>query len=862
MRQQVFLKLAVRNLRRHLRRTLITLTAVAVGLAGLIFLWGYVDGTNRQMITNITGYLTGHIEIHQRGYHDDPTLDLAFGEPSGIAVRVAGTPSVAAVAPRIEGEALLSGQDKTRGVLVVGIDPRYEDKVTTIARAIKEGSYLDLADPKGIVLGDRVAEILQVRVGDEVALVTQAADGSVGAARYRVRGIYDSGIDLIDAMYVFLTLPAAQELYALEGRITTLALRLDDIGAVPRTAAALGQQLGNQFEALGWQRLVPGMVANVQFHEMMANIVLFIVFVIVTLGIANTILMGVLERTHELGVMMALGTGRGQVARVVLYEALLLGLIGIGLGVALGLVVVGYFGRFGIDLTQYSKAMQMMPGLTGVVYPSVGAGQLAWLAVLILLATLGASIYPAIKAAGLTPIEAIQGASHAVRFRVRRFGERLQLFPARAVFIRIALRGIARNPRRALLTFSAIGAGLAAYLFLSALMTGMVVQMRDNSIGLLTGHLQIEVKGFRDEFDAKLTLKDTERLLERARAKPQVVGVAPRLAAQAMVSSPTQSEPVIVYGVDPSAETQVTQLHEKIIEGRYLAAGAQPLISRQSGKDAVPANAPRATSDRREIVIGRKLAERLRVSLGEKIVVLAPSADGSLGSAALRVVGIYTTDNEAFDRAFALVNIQTARELLAIPRDALTIAVRLNDIKATAATSAALAEQLTAPNQQAVPWDVLVPEILQMVELISVNLRVILIVVFIVVLLGVTNTLLMAVLERTREFGLQLALGTRPAQILRIVLYESLVLGAFGLSGGALVGAAIVQYYRLRGFDLSDFSAGAASIPGLTTVIYPAIEFGSVWLPLLALLVTSVVAAIYPAWRAARLDPVQALRHV
>lgn len=860
MRQRVFLKLAVRNLLRYMRRTLITLAAIAVGLAGIIFGWGYIDGTNRQMITNITGYLTGHIEIHQRGFHDDPTLDLAFGKPDGIAARVAAARGVAAVAPRIEGEALISGPDKTRGVLVAGIDPRYEDKVTTIARAIKEGGYLDLADPKGIVLGDRVAEVLQVRVGDEVALVTQAADGSVGAARYRVRGIYDSGIDLIDSMYVFLTLPAAQELYALEGRITTLALRLNDIDAVPRTAAALGRELGGEFEALGWQRLVPGMAANVKFHEMLANIILFVVFVIVALGIANTILMGVLERTHELGVMMALGTGRRQIARVVVYEALMLGLVGIVIGLALGLAVVGYFGRFGIDLTQYSKAMQMMPGLTGVVYPSVGMGQVAWLSGLVLAATLGASIYPAIKAAGLTPIEAIQGASHAVRFHVRRLGHRLRIFPARAVFIRIALRGIARNPRRALLTFSAIGAGLAAYLFLSALMAGIIVQMRDNSIGLLTGHLQIEVKGFRDEFDAKLTLKDTERLLERVRTNPQVAAAAPRLAAQAMVSSSTQSEPVLVYGIDPVAETKVTQLHEKLVEGKYLASDAQAAAAVSPNIKA--AGTARPAADRREIVVGRKLAERLRVQLGDKIVVMAPAADGSLGSAALRVVGIYMTDNEAFDRALALVSMRTARELLAVPRDASTIAVRLNDIGVTAATTAALGRELTASNQQAVPWDVLVPEILQMLELIDVNLRVILIVVFVIVLLGITNTLLMAVLERTREFGLQLALGTRPAQILRTVLYESLVLGALGLSGGALVGAAIVEYYRLRGFDLSDYAAGAASIPGMTTVIYPTIEIGNVWLPVLALLVTSVAAAVYPAWRAARLEPVEALRHV
>lgn len=676
MARRVFVKLAARNLRRHWRRTLITLAAVAVGLASLVFLWGYVDGTNRQMITNITGYLTGHLQVHQRGYHDDPTLDLAFGAPGGIAARLAALPAVAAVAPRIEGEALASGPEKTRGVFVVGVDPRYEDKVTTLARAIKDGRYLDAADTKGVVLGDRVAEVLRVRVGDEIALVTQAADGSVGAARYRVRGIYDSGIDLIDEMYVFLPLAAAQELYALESRITTLALKLDDIDAVARTAAALGRELGAEFEALGWRRLMPGMAADVDFHEMLANIILFVVLVIVTLGIANTILMGVLERTHELGVMMALGTGRGQIARVVLYEAFLLGVAGIALGIALGLAVVGYFGRYGIDLTRYSEATQLMPGLTGIVYPGIGLRQLAWLSALVLVATLVASIYPAVKAAGLTPVEAIQGAGHAVRFRLRRMS-----------------RGLRASNER----------------------------------------------------------------------------VAPSH------SLPRESGGGLGFG------------------GLGALASARELLT-------VPAETATAPSMAR-----------------------GPRLDP---------IG-----------------------------DAATIAVRLNDIEAAEVVATALAGSLTATNQQVVPWSAIVPEILQMLDLIRVNLRVVLIVIFIVVALGVTNTLLMAVLERTREFGLQLALGTRPGQIVRTVLYESLLLGALGLSGGALIGAVVVGYYQMRGFDLSDYAAGAAAIPGMTTVVYPAIDSGNVRWPVLGLMVTSVIAALYPAWRAARLDPVQALRH-
>lgn len=836
MARTVFLKLAARGLLRNRRRSLITVAAVAIGLAGLVFLWGYIDGINRQMIANITSYLTGHVQVHQKGYHDDPKLDFAFDGPEGIAARLRAQPGVAAVAPRIEGEALASGPEKTRGVRVIGVDPAREGAITTLARAVKSGRYLDAADPGGILLGDRVAEILRVAVNDEVTLVTQAADGSIGADRYRVRGIYDSGIDMIDSVYVFMTLPAAQSLYALEGRVTTLAVRLDALDAVPAVSALLAGRLGAKFEVLGWQKLLPRLADNVAFHELFTYIILFVVFVVVTFGLANTILMGVMERIREFGVMMALGTAPGQIARVVLIEAALLGLAGIAAGNAIGLGIVGWFGRNGIDLGQYAKAVQLMPGLTGIVYPGVRTDHLLLLSGLLLATTIAASLYPAWKAAGFTPVEAIRGMRAAIGRR--RILPRMALpLPPRAVFARIALRGLVRNPRRALLTLGALAAGLAAYLFLGALTQGFFLQMRDNATGLITGHAQIEVKGFRDELDAKLTLANSAELLARVRANAAVAAATPRLQAMAMMSSPTQSEPVVLYGVDPETERAVTRLHRQVREGNYLSPGGA-----------------------REVVIGRKLAERLGVRLGEKIVVIAPAADGTLGSAALRVVGIFDTDNDVLDRNVAIMALPAARDLLGVPRESATVAVRLKEINALETTAAALAGVLTAPDQEVVTWKALLPEAVQMLELIRVNLYVILIVVFTVVALGVANTLLMAVLERTREFGLQLALGTHPGLILRTVLYESLVLGVLGLAAGIVIGSLIVGYYHAYGFDLTAYAAAAKAIPGLTGVVYPTIVPGNVWLPVAALFVTSLVAALYPAWRAARLDPVVALR--
>jgi ABC-type lipoprotein release transport system permease subunit len=853
----VFLKLAARALARNRRRSLITLIAVAVGHAGLVFLWGYVGGINRQMIGNITSYLTGHLQVHRQGYHDDPTLDLAFAGPGGLAERLAAIGTVAAIAPRVEGEALASGPEKTRGVLVVGVDPERERAVTTLARAIKDGSYLESGDPQGIVLGSRVAEVLRVTVEDEVTLVTQAADGSIGAGRYRVRGIYASGIDLIDGAYAFLTLSAAQELFVLDGRVTTLAVQLAELDRLPAARAALARELGPGYEVLGWERLMPGLADNVEFHELLTYIILFVVFVVVALGLANTILMGVMERTHEFGVMLALGTAPAYIARIVLYEALLLGLAGVALGDALGAGVVTWFGGRGLDMSQYAKAVQMMPGLTGIVYPHIGGGELLLLSALILATTVVASVYPAWKAATLMPVAAIRGTRPALR------GVRLSLrlpLAAGAVFARIAARAIARNPRRALLTLGALAAGLAAYLFLSALSTGFFLQMRDNATDLVTGHVQIEVRGFRDEFDAKLKLTRTDELLTHLRAQPQVAAAAPRLQALTMAASPTQTEPVMLYGVDPEAERTVTRLHEKIREGRYLSPDRPPPHPSPARGEGGSERISPTTG--REIVIGRKLAERLAVRLGEKIVLMAPAGDGTLGSAALRIAGIFETDNELLDRGVALTSLTAMRELLSVPREAATLALRLTDIETAEVVVAALGAQLTAPGQQAVTWKTLLPEVVQMLELIRVNLIVILIVVFVVVALGATNTLLMAVLERTREFGLQLALGTRPGLIVRTVLYESMVLGVLGLAAGFALGALIVGYYHTFGFDLAAYAAATRTIPGMTSVVYPTLVLGNVWLPMLALLVTSLAAALYPAWRAARLDPVVALRRI
>jgi len=392
------LHLALRNVFRNVRRSLITIVAVSVGMASLVFLWGFIDGINEQMIDNSTSFVSGHLKIHHVGYHKEKSLYRAMPDDKKLLARLQATPLVEAISSRVEDKAMLSGSSKTRGVRVVGVDPVNEKKVTTIYKTIVQGRYLLPSDEDGILIGDKMASVLNLGVGDEAVLITQAVDGSIGAGRYRVVGIFDTGIDVLDSGYAFLTLPAAQDLYSLWGQATAWVARLAD-----------RQQSDMAAKVLGWRKLMPSMVQMVSFHEAVNIIVIIIVFVVVAVGIANTVLMSVLERTREFGVMMALGTSRPQVIGLVLLECTVLGLVGLVVGLVLGVALNSGFASTGIDLSSYTAAMETMPGLSAIVYPVTHWQHVAEVGAIVFIISIVPAAYPAWRAASVEPVTAIRG---------------------------------------------------------------------------------------------------------------------------------------------------------------------------------------------------------------------------------------------------------------------------------------------------------------------------------------------------------------------------------------------------------------------------------------------------------------------
>jgi len=830
------LRLAIRNVLRNVRRSLITIIAVGVGMASLVFLWGFIDGINEQMIDNSTSFVSGHLKIHRAGYHAEKSLYRAMPDDKGLRDKLRSTPQVEAIASRVEDKAMLSGASKTRGVRVVGVDPVNEKKVTTIYKTIVQGRYLLTSDDDGILIGDKMAEVLNLGIGDEAVLVTQAVDGSIGAGRYRVVGIFDTGIDVMDSGYAFLTLPAAQDLYSLWGQATALVARLVDRQQSDLVAKELKTMLGPDYEVLGWRKLMPSMVQMVSFHEAVNIIVIIIVFVVVAVGIANTVLMSVLERTREFGVMMALGTSRPQIIGLVVLECIILGLVGLVVGLGAGVALNSGFASTGIDLSSYTAAMETMPGLSAVVYPVTHWQHVAQVGAIVFAISILPAAYPAWRAASVEPVTAIRGLPKSHHESALPRASRTER--TRAVFMAIAVRGIARNHRRAVLTASATAFGLAAFIFLYAMTEGWYDQMVENSTRYFSAHVQLQHKGFRLDMEPGLHINDYREQLKRIQADPLVRAATPRVQARAMVSSPMASEPLVLLGVDPVQEQKVTQLQKVIVSGSFL--------------DDANANA---------IVLGKELARKLNVRVGEKVVVTTQQQDRSLGSAAYRVQGIFETGNEFFDQLLAMVPLSPAQRLIGLDQAVSSIAISLKD-RRTSLEYAATMNSSSPSSLVTLPWETLMPVVVQMIEFTDVFFYIILAVVLFVIAMGIMNTLLMSVLERTREFGVMMALGTEPLQVLRIVLYESLVLSAIGIVVGTVLGIGVTTYFSKEGMNLSMFAGVSSTIPGMVPVIKPLLLVKNLWQPAIVLFLTGVITSLYPARRASRLEPVKAIHHV
>jgi putative ABC transport system permease protein len=411
LRMPLILRLAWRNVGRNKRRTALTVGAAVFAVVLVVHMIALTTGVHQRMIEDNVRMHAGHLQLTGAGYLDDRTLERFVSWTPELAAAVDATPGIAAAAPRVNGFALLSNGPASQGVLLLGVDPLREGGVSTWPERLARGAWLGGAD-REILLGARLAEALGVDVGGEVLVYTVAYTLENAYEIFSVRGVIRAPDPALERSLALISLADAQALIAYQGRVSEVALRIRDAGELDETRAALAAAIApHAREALDvnpWPLVLPELAQMLVIDDAQNYSMLAILVVVVAFGFLNTVLMSVLERQRELGVMLALGLPPNALFRLVYVESLLLAGIGLGVGLAIALPAAAIMVHHPIPLGGDVREMSEMFGVTPVVTWVLSPWNPVITAALMIGIALLAALYPAAKAASARPVDALR----------------------------------------------------------------------------------------------------------------------------------------------------------------------------------------------------------------------------------------------------------------------------------------------------------------------------------------------------------------------------------------------------------------------------------------------------------------------
>lgn len=399
------LQLGWRNLWRNKRRTGIMLAAIVVGTWAMIFVTAFTRGMVDQMVNDGIRALPGHVQIHHPEFRDDPSVATLIDPPGERLIEALEGSDVAGWTSRVRVPAVISSERDTRGVTLVGIDPESERDISFVADDLAEGRYLESRDDKGLILGRKLAERLETEIGKRVVVMSQTPDNDIAERGFRIVGLFESELDAQEYGFAFAGEAQVQRLLGIGEQTSEIAVAAADLREVEPLLERVEQAAGEGVDVEPWFEVDTFLSSMRQFMDSFVFIWVIIVFLALSFGLVNTLVMAVFERVREIGLMLALGVTPRNIRAQILAEALLLLAVGLVLGnVAAGATLLPL--RGGLDLSMVSEGMQQF-GASSLLVPKVATRDVVLANVLVLVLGFFASLSPAWRASRLEPVEAI-----------------------------------------------------------------------------------------------------------------------------------------------------------------------------------------------------------------------------------------------------------------------------------------------------------------------------------------------------------------------------------------------------------------------------------------------------------------------
>lgn len=405
----------------------------------------------------------------------------------------------------------------------------------------------------------------------------------------------------------------------------------------------------------------------------------------------------------------------------------------------------------------------------------------------------------------------------------------------------IAWRNLWRNKLRSSVIFLSIAVGIIGAVVADGFMEGMTEQRANSAIANEVSNIQIHNPKFLLNQEVKYTIPEAQKIIKKIETLPEVKGVSLRLKINAMAASANAGAGISLFGVQPAAEKKVSDLHDHIIEGSYL-----------TNSQKLPA------------VIGKKLSKKLNLGLGDKIIVTLTDTTGTITSGAFNIVGIYKTSDNNFDVSHVFIKRSDLAQLIGYPNNAgdeIAILLYNNDLTNQVVKKL---DKMFAPmvKQKAIiiqSWEQIEPLIKSMIDMMNYFSYMFLIIILVALAFAIINTMLMSVMERTREFGMLMALGMNKRKVFTMILLETIFLSIVGALLGVLVSIFIVNYYAVHGLDLSSFGGGMNYL-GYGSIVFFKVKTQFYFMTIILIVFIAIVSSISPALKALRLQPATALR--